>query len=85
MKKRIMSILLVLVLLFTLGGCNQEKQKEGEYQIYYLNMDKTKLVSESYDSTGAQGEALLMELLNQLISKELNLFLHIWVKKTRIK
>lgn len=59
-------MLLVFVLLFTLGGCNQEKQKEGEYQIYYLNMDRTKLVSEAYDSTGAEGEELLMELLNQL-------------------
>ncbi len=59
-------MLLIFVLLFTLGGCNQEKQKEGEYQIYYLNMDRTKLVSEAYDSTGAEGEELLMELLNQL-------------------
>lgn len=59
-------MLLIFVLLFTLGGCNQEKQKEGEYQIYYLNMDRTKLVSEAYDSTGAEGEELLMELLNHL-------------------
>lgn len=66
MKKRILSILLVFVLLFTLGGCNKEKRKDGEYEIYYLNMDKTKLVSESYDSTGAEGEELLLELLAQL-------------------
>ena len=66
MKKRILCIFLVFVLLFTLGGCNQEKRKEGEYQVYYLNMDKTKLVSESYDATNAEGEALLMELLGQL-------------------
>lgn len=59
-------MLLGLVLLFTLGGCNQEKQKEGEYQVYYLNMDKTKLVAEAYDSTGTEGEALLMELLEKL-------------------
>ena len=66
MKKRILCMLLGLVLLFTLGGCNQEKQKEGEYQVYYLNMDKTKLVAEAYDSTGTEGEALLMELLEKL-------------------
>lgn len=66
MKERILSMLLIFVLLFTLGGCNNENRKEGEYQIYYLNMDKTKLVSESYDSTGAEGEELLMELLEQL-------------------
>lgn len=66
MKERILSMLLIFVLLFTLGGCNNENRKEGEYQIYYLNMDKTKLVSESYDSTGTEGEELLMELLEQL-------------------
>ena len=66
MKKRILSILLILVFVITLGGCNREGRKEGEYQIYYLNMDKTKLVSEAYDSTGAEGEELLLELLQHL-------------------
>jgi germination protein M len=68
MKKRVLSILLVFAILFTLTGCNQEEQKEGEYQVYYLNMDRTKLVQEAYDSTGAEGEELIMELLDRLKS-----------------
>ena len=55
-------------MLFSFTACNREEQKKGEYQIYYLNMDKTKIVAEEYDSTGAEGEALVEELLNRLQS-----------------
>ena len=68
MKKRILGILLVFVMLFSLVGCSREEKREGEYQIYYLNMDKTKLMPETYDSSGAEGEALLLELLERLKS-----------------
>ena len=49
-------------------ACNREDEKKGEYQIYYLNMDKTQLVTEGYDSTGAKGEDLVNELLAKLQS-----------------
>lgn len=68
MRKKILSILLSFVMLCSLVGCGHEEKEEGEYQIYYLNMDKTKLVPEAYDSTGAEGEKLLMELLERLKS-----------------
>ena len=68
MKKRILCLILSFVMLCSLAGCGQDKKKEGEYQIFYLNMDKTKLVSEAYDSTGAEGEALLLELVERLKS-----------------
>lgn len=68
MRKRILSILLVFVMMFTLVGCRENAAKEGEYDIYYLNMDKTKLVAEKYDSSGATGEELLWELLARLKS-----------------
>lgn len=58
--------LLIVVMLCSLVGCNRENTKEGEYQIYYLNMERTKLVPEAYNSTGAEGEDLLMELLERL-------------------
>ncbi len=66
MKKRVLSILLIFVMLLSLGACGEEEKKKGEYQIYYLNMDKTKLVSEAYNSSGAEGEELLLELLECL-------------------
>lgn len=55
-------------MLFSLVGCNREETKEGEYQVYYLNMERTKLVPEAYDCTATEGETLLLELLERLKS-----------------
>ena len=49
-------------------GDGAEEQKEGEYQIFYLNMDKTKLVAETYDSSETEDIDLLWELLGCLKS-----------------
>ncbi len=68
MYKRLMCVLLSIVMLFSLSGCNNNEKKEGEYQIYYMNMDRTKLVAEVYDSTDATGEELVQELLTKLQS-----------------
>ena len=57
MKKRVLSILLVFVMLFTLTGCNQEEQKEGEYQVY------SELRAEIYQNERAeQGIGNVVEL-----------------------
>ncbi len=69
MKKRIMSFLLAVLVLFSFTGCNDEVAVSGEYQIFYFNMDKTKIEPEEYDSTGATGEALVKELLVRLQSE----------------
>ena len=68
MCKKILCFILSLAMLFSVTGCNNERQKKGEYQIYYLNMDKSKIVAEEYDSTGAEGEKLVQELLTKLQS-----------------
>lgn len=68
MKKKLIYLLLSLLLLFTLTGCNREQEKDGEYEIYYLNMERSKIVAEQYDSTGAENEALIEELLTKLKS-----------------
>ena len=68
MKKRVMCVLLSLLMVLSFTGCNDEEKRAGEYQIYYLNMDRTKLVTEEYDSSGATGEELVMELLDKLKS-----------------
>ena len=68
MKKRILSVLLLLSMVLSLAGCNRNDKKEGEYTIYYLNMDKTKLVTEQYDGSGATEEELLWELIECLKS-----------------
>ena len=66
MWKRIMSFILSLALILSLTGCAQNENKQGEYQVYYLNMDTSKIVAEGYDSSGAEGEALIEELLIRL-------------------
>ncbi len=68
MKKRIISLLLVLLVLVTFTGCNDEPGTSGEYQIYYFNIDKTKIEPEDYDSTGTTKEELIQELLTALQS-----------------
>ncbi len=68
MKKKLMCLLLSFLMLFSLTGCQEREAKEGEYQIYYLNMEMTKLVAEPYNSSGATGEALVNELLVKLKS-----------------
>ena len=68
MKKRIMCFLLAVVVLLSCSGCKEEEAKSGEYQIYYLNMDKTKIEPEEYDSLGTTKEELIKELLLMLQS-----------------
>ncbi len=66
MKQRIICLMLVIAMLLACTGCDSEQKAKGEYEIYYMNMERTKLVTEDYDSTGATGEALALELLERL-------------------
>lgn len=68
MKKRIWCIFLAVMMLCSLWGCGKKEREQGEYEIYYLNMDKTKIIPEAYDSTGAKDEELILELLERLKS-----------------
>jgi len=68
MWKKILCFILSLMMLLSMTACNRDEEKTGEYQIYYMNMDKSMLVAEGYDSTGAQDEELIEELLTKLQS-----------------
>lgn len=68
MRKKLLCLLLSLFMLLTLTGCDEEAEKKGEYQIYYMNMERSKIVAEEYDSTGAEDEELIQELLTKLKS-----------------
>lgn len=64
MKKQFYAALLFLsVLLF--GGCSGNDKKQ-EYQIFYLNTDVTKLISETVEVEHEDGEELAFELLEKL-------------------
>lgn len=68
MWKKILCIILSLAMMFSLAACNGGKSKEGEYQIYYMNMDMSKIVAEDYDSSAEKGADLVEELLVRLQS-----------------
>lgn len=68
MKKRWISILLILSIILSLTGCGFGGKDEGEYQIYYLNMDMTKIIPEEYDSDSKGRDELIEELLGKLKS-----------------
>ena len=68
MTKRILCLGLVFIMMLSLMGCDEDKRKPGEYMIFYLNREVTKLQPEDYDSTGATGEALILELIGRLAS-----------------
>lgn len=65
MKKRVRYLIVCLCLFLALTGCGKHKEN-GEYQIYYLNMENSKILSEDYSSNGATGEELIAELLERM-------------------
>ncbi len=65
MKKRIFRWLIPMMLLLVLCGCSKEENK-NQYQIYYMNMDATKVSSISYSAKNTDEEKLAMELLSEL-------------------
>ena len=66
MRKKIMAVTLLLALLLLMvAGCGREK-KEGEYFVYYLNADVTKLVPEKVELTQKEEKSRIEELLEAL-------------------
>lgn len=66
MRKRLWSILLCVFVLLCNCSCGAKEQGKGEYVIYYLNIENTKIVPENYKNTKAKEEELAWELLNRL-------------------
>lgn len=70
MKKKTMKkiILLLLSALCILGaaGCEDNGKEAGGYQVYYINKEGTKLVSESYVPQETEQKALIKELADKL-------------------
>lgn len=63
MRKKICAILLLCVsLLALLSACGKEK-KAGEYQVFYLNADVTRIVPEKIELKSSQEDDKIQELL----------------------
>ena len=66
MKKKICAILLLCVcLLMLLSACGKEK-KTGEYQVFYLNADVTRIIPEKVELKSSQEDEKMEELLKDL-------------------
>lgn len=63
--KRIVSTLLIICILFTLGACGR-KDKSSEYKIYYVNTDKNGLTPVDYKYKSDEQAQLISEALTQL-------------------
>lgn len=69
MKKRIIQTGILLMLLLMVWGCGNDSKENG-YQVFYLNMDVTKIIPCSLEMEETEdGEALAMTLLEALQSE----------------
>lgn len=69
MKKIIISVMIMLLTVTGLSACGKDKQEGGySYQIYYVNKEGTRVVSEEYmtDASSENREELLQELIQVL-------------------
>lgn len=67
MKRKCARFLLLLSLvLLGLSGCGQEETADGDYYVYYLNKDITKIVAMDYEQQGEAAEELVEEYLQIL-------------------
>lgn len=64
-KKRTVMLAFLLFLVVSLMGCNKEKE-EGEYVVYYLNTDITRIVPKPVDLNATSGKEMIEELLQAL-------------------
>lgn len=69
MRKRIMPAVIILLIVTYLSGCGRREQEGSySYDIYYVNKDGTRVVSEKYvtDTSAEDIDELLQELFAQL-------------------
>ena len=77
MKNKIQKYIIIslsLLYIFSFSGCQEFKddvksevaQKEGEYTVYYLNDDRTKMYSYVYESESTLDKEIIDELIGEL-------------------
>lgn len=66
--KKIFFSFLIVILLIGMTGCTKAGTDNSGYQIYYTNLERTELSSESYHPQAADTEDIAAELLEKLAS-----------------
>ncbi|MGN0383601.1 MAG: GerMN domain-containing protein [Eubacterium sp.] len=72
MLRKIMKAVLLLALAALLSGCSSKEKEDGEYYIYYKNVDDTKLVTSLYEPQSDNDYEIINELLEQLTTNPQN-------------
>ncbi|MCI5858025.1 MAG: GerMN domain-containing protein [Agathobacter sp.] len=65
MKKKVILTVLAIFMVLMLGACKNEKN-QGSYQLFYLNIDGTKLETAYCDPTGEETTQIATDLLDRL-------------------
>ncbi|MEG0963660.1 MAG: GerMN domain-containing protein, partial [Lachnospiraceae bacterium] len=66
-KKRWKLLLMVLILLISMiPGCEKEKEKVSEYHIYYIDKNKTRTVAVGYEPTNFDTQKMIAEMIEKL-------------------
>ncbi len=72
MKRRIISLILIitmmLTLVFSMSGCssNDDNTEDGNYELYYINKEGTKLETISYTTDTTNVDELMTELIDAM-------------------
>lgn len=68
MKAKKMSLILCILILLVTGiaGCGKEQPQEAEYNIFYINKEKTKIVPVPYEPESEKDETMISDLILKL-------------------
>lgn len=70
MKKRV-TVLMLLVMILLLGGvtgCAEQKEKVSDYNIYYIDKDKTRTIAVGYEPKASDTKGMIEEMV-KIMSK----------------
>ena len=71
-KKQGLYLLLLILSLVGLAGCERGQEDDSEYRIFYVNKENTKTVARGYEPEAKDTEGMIQEFLDRLFQAEEN-------------
>ncbi len=69
-KKQSLYLLLLILSLAGLVGCERGQEDDSEYRIFYVNKESTKTVAKGYEPAAKDDRGMIQEFLDRLIQEE---------------
>lgn len=69
-KKQSLYLLLLILSLVGLVGCERGQEDDSEYRIFYVNKENTKTVAKGYEPAAKDDRGMIQEFLDRLIQEE---------------